>query len=202
MNEHQARTDIVKFFEIVAPLSRRILVSKPQRVPAPHFTLREDKRDAWERLPHESIMRWLTAERGTAFRRSSKSPLGIAGAAGCFSPELNLIWMDDRNDEFRQFAVLAHEGAHALTYDDLHPQKPRGQWARMQQHGRSYNIGEIIAETTSFLVTKQVLHHTTAHSPLYVASYAAKEQDVVRALSTALPFTLEATLAITRAMNE
>lgn len=200
MDEDQVRSEVIKFFEVVAPLSRRIRTSRPTKTPRPAFTLRDECREAWDRKPHEAIARWLTGERGTQFRYSDRSPLHVQGAVGCYSPELNLIWVDSRSDDERKLAVVAHETAHALTYDLLNADPPKGAWARSLRHERAYSVGEIVAESASFVVTRQFLHHTTAHSALYVAEYAARERDVVRALSTALPLTTGAALAMIRAM--
>jgi hypothetical protein len=201
MDENQVRSEVVKFFEVVAPLSRRIVTSKSVKVPKPAFVLRDDRRDAWDRKPHEAITQWLTQERGTQFRYGERAPMNVGGAVGCYSPELNLIWVDSRSDDERKLAVIAHETAHALTYDTLNRNQPKGVWARSLQHERAYSVGEIVAESVSFVVTRQVLHHTTAHSALYVAEYAARERDVVGALATALPLTTEAALAMIRAME-
>lgn len=201
MDEEEVRAEIVKFFEIVAPLSRRILASKTFRVPAPALVIRPDKRDAWERGPHIAIGRWLNEERGTGVQYSERSPIAQAGAAGCYSPELNVIWVDSRSDDHRKFATLAHETAHALTYHKLLSKPHKGIWARTVQHMQSYNVGEVVAETASFVVTRQLLHHETAHSALYVADYAARERDVVGIFRTALPLATESAMAMIRAME-
>lgn len=198
MNEHDVRSEVVKFFEIVAPLSRR----RARDVPTPAFTVRPEKQGVWDSNPREKIARWLEGERGTRFRYSDRSPFAVRGAAGGYTPDLNLIWINTTSDDYRQFGTACHETAHALTYHRLLVNPHKGSWARSLQHDENYNVGEMVAETVSFVVTRQILHHTTAHSALYVAHYAGKERDVVGALTTALPLATSAALAMIRAIDD
>lgn len=200
MNAKQVQDDIAKFFALAAPLSRQFAKGAKRSRSLPAFVVRDDRQTLWEARPHDAIMRYISETRGTEFV-SGLPPRGITNAAGCYILELNKVWTDPQNDDTRQLSVLAHESAHVLTYGELLKDVPKGMWAKGRAQARVYNVGEIIAETTSYLVSRQYLHHTNAHSIIYVAEYAAALNDAASAFAAAAPHTKRATMALLEALE-
>lgn len=101
------------------------------------------------------------------------------------------IWIDDGTEAMERLYLMAHEASHAIVSPHLIGDTAgAGPWFVDHHVRRTYDVGEVVAETAAFLATRPYITLTNGIAPVYVASYVAHAQHPEALLARAFPHTV------------